>query len=102
MSRRNARSTVRISPDALLKGRYGYRRPQGSFFLWLDMAGFGGGEEAAKTLWKGCGVRVLPRAYLAQGKPDGVNPGTDYVRVALVHDAGTTGEALSRFVAILG
>ena len=88
--------------DALLKGRYGYRRPAGSFFLWLDLAAFGGGEEAAKTLWKGCGVRVLPGAYLAKAEPDGVNPGTDYIRVALVHDADTTREALSRVVATLG
>lgn len=88
--------------DAVLKGRYGYRRPPGSFFLWLNMAVFGGGEEAAKTLWKGCGVRVLPGAYLAQAGADGVNPGADYVRVALVHDADTTSEALGRVVAILG
>jgi aspartate/methionine/tyrosine aminotransferase len=88
--------------DALLAGRYGYRRPEGSFFLWLDMAAFGGGEEAATTLWKGCGVRVLPGAYLAQADPDGVNLGTDYIRVALVHDADTTSEALTRLVAILG
>ena len=88
--------------DAVLEGRYGYRRPAGSFFLWLDMAAFGGGEGAAKTLWKGCGVRVLPGAYLAQAGPDGVNPGTDYIRVALVHDADTTREALTRLVAILG
>ncbi|HEX2447311.1 MAG TPA: aminotransferase class I/II-fold pyridoxal phosphate-dependent enzyme [Methyloceanibacter sp.] len=88
--------------DELLAGRYGYRRPGGSFFLWLDMAAVGGGEEAAKTLWKGCGVRVLPGAYLAQAEPDGVNPGTDYIRVALVHGADTTREALTRIVATLG
>jgi len=88
--------------DTLLQGRYGYRRPKGSFFLWLNMAVFGGGEEAAKTLWKGCGVKVLPGTYLAQAEPDGVNPGTDYIRVALVHDPDTTSEALTRIVAILG
>ena len=88
--------------DELLKGRYGYRRPRGSFFLWLNMAVFGVGEEAAKTLWKGCGVRVLPGTYLAQAEPDGLNPGTDYIRIALVHDADTTREALMRVVAILG
>ena len=88
--------------DELLKGRCGYRRPQGGFFLWLNMAVFGGGEAAAKTLWKGCGVRVLPGTYLAQAEPDGVNPGTDYVRIALVHDADTTREALTRVVATLG
>jgi aspartate/methionine/tyrosine aminotransferase len=88
--------------DELLDGRYGYRRPQGSFFLWLKMAVFGGGEAAAKTLWKGCGVRVLPGTYLAQAGPDGVNPGIDHVRIALVHDAETTREALTRVVATLG
>jgi aspartate/methionine/tyrosine aminotransferase len=88
--------------EALLKGRYGYRLPPGSFFLWLNMAAFGGGEAAAKTLWKGCGVRVLPGAYLARTDPDGVNPGTDYIRVALVHDADATREALTRIVATLG
>jgi hypothetical protein len=45
---------------------------------------------------------VLPGAYLAQAQPDGDNPGTDYVRVALVHDAETTREALTRIVATLG
>ena len=88
--------------DAVLAGRYGYRRPKGSFFLWLNMAAFGGGEAAAKTLWKGCGVRVLPGVYLAQAEPDGVNPGTDYIRVALVHKADVTREALTRIVVTLG
>lgn len=88
--------------DELLRGRYGYRRPAGSFFLWLDMARCGGGEAAAKTLWKGCGVRVLPGTYLAQADPDGINPGTDYIRVALVHGADATREALTRIVATLG
>ena len=88
--------------DAVLKGRYGYRRPQGGFFLWLDMAAHGGGEEATKTLWKGCGVRLLPGTYLAREGASGANPGRNHVRVALVHDPKTTGEALERIVATLG
>jgi len=88
--------------DAVLRGRYGYRRPQGGFFLWLDMAAFGGGEEAVKTLWKGCGVRLLPGKYLARAGASGANPGVNHVRVALVHDSNTTGEALGRIVATLG
>lgn len=87
---------------AVLQGRYGYRRPQGGFFLWLDMAAHGGGEEAVKTLWKGCGVRLLPGKYLARTGASGVNPGVNHVRVALVHDSATTGEALGRIVATLG
>jgi N-succinyldiaminopimelate aminotransferase len=88
--------------DAALQGRHGYRRPQGGFFLWLDMAAHGGGEEAVKTLWKGCGVRLLPGKYLARTGASGVNPGVDHVRVAVVHDSGITGEALGRIVATLG
>ncbi|MGZ5861815.1 MAG: aminotransferase class I/II-fold pyridoxal phosphate-dependent enzyme [Methyloceanibacter sp.] len=88
--------------DQLLDGRYGYRRPDGSFFLWLDMAAFGCGEAAAKTLWKACGVRVLPGTYLARAGADGRNPGENHVRVALVHDVHATREALARIVATLG
>jgi N-succinyldiaminopimelate aminotransferase len=88
--------------DQLLSGRYGYRRPEGSFFLWLDMAAFGGGEAAAKTLWKACGVRVLPGTYLARAGADGRNPGEHHVRVALVHNDRATCEALARIIATLG
>jgi aspartate/methionine/tyrosine aminotransferase len=88
--------------DAVLQGHYGYRRAQGGFFLWLDIAAHGGGEEAVKTLWKGCGVRLLPGKYLARTGASGVNPGVNHVRVALVHDSATTGEALGRIVATLG
>jgi len=88
--------------DSMLKGRYGYQRPAGSFFLWLNMADFGGGEAATTTLWKGCGVKVLPGAYLTQPLPDGTNPGRDFIRVALVRDAETTREAMARIVATLG
>lgn len=86
----------------LLAGRYGYRQPEGSFFLWLDMGAHGGGEAAAKTLWKACGVKVLPGTYLARAGADGGNPGQNHVRIALVHEAGTTCEALARIVATLG
>ena len=100
-----ARSLYRAnldSADAILNGRYAYSRPAGSFFLWLNMAGFGGGEAAATTLWKGCGVKVLPGAYLAKAQSSGANPGHDFIRVALVHEADTTREALGRIVATLG
>jgi len=88
--------------DSILEGRYGYQRPAGSFFLWLNLADFGGGEAAATTLWKGCGVKVLPGAYLTNAQPDQANAGQDFIRVALVHDADTTREGLARIVATLG
>lgn len=86
--------------DEILKGRFGYRRPAGGFFLWLDMSQIGGGVEATVTLWKRCGVRVVPGAFLAQPGADGSNPGEQYVRVALVHDPATIREALNRIVSV--
>ena len=82
--------------DELLAGKFGYARPAGGFCLWLDVSQFGGGENAAVTLWKSLGVKVIPGAYLAQCGRDGTNPGTNYVRVALVADAATIREALER------
>lgn len=83
---------------AILGDRFGYKRPAGGFFLWLDMSQFGDGAQAALTLWKRFGVKVIPGAYLAQTGRDGTNPGANYVRVALVHDPETIREALERFV----
>jgi aspartate/methionine/tyrosine aminotransferase len=86
--------------DELLKGRFGYRRPAGGFFLWLDMEELGGGEQATLTIWKRCGVKIIPGVYLAHEDRHGVNPGRNFVRIALVHDAATVREALGRIVAL--
>lgn len=77
----------------------GYCEPAGGFFLWLDLAAFGGGERAAKTIWKGYGVKILPGAYLAQPNANGVNPAERYARLALVDGLDVTREALSRLAA---
>ncbi len=87
--------------DRLLGGRYGYRRPAGGFFLWLDVSNFGGAREATVTLWQRAGVKVLPGAFLAQAAHDGTNPGANYLRLALVRDAATVGKALERLVIVL-
>lgn len=84
--------------ERLLGGRFGFVRPEGGFFLWLDV---GDGEAAAKILWREAAIRVLPGAYLAGTGADGVNPGQRYIRVALVHDLQTTETALSRLGALL-
>jgi len=88
--------------DQIIGDRYGYRRPAGGFFLWLDVATLGGSEAAATRLWREAGVRVLPGRYAARDQDDGSNPGADYIRVAMVHDRETTAEALHRIVAVLG
>ena len=84
--------------DEVLGSRFGYARPDGGFFLWLDMSNLGGAEDAALTIWQAGGVRVVPGAYLAEPDRAGVNPGASYVRVALVEDAATVQEALERLV----
>jgi aspartate/methionine/tyrosine aminotransferase len=60
----------------------------------------GGGVDATLTLWKRCGVRVVPGAYLSQPNREGVNPGERYVRVALVHSPALIREALERVVSL--
>ena len=87
--------------DQILGGRFGYRRPPGGFFLWLDMTEAGGGEAAAVRLWREAGLRVLPGGYLTTETADGRNPGAAYLRVALVADIETTAEALRRIVGTL-
>jgi len=88
--------------DQIIGGRYGYRRPAGGFFLWLDVAALGGSEAVTTELWREAGVRVLPGRYAARDQDDGSNPGDGYIRVAMVHDRETTAEALHRIVAVLG
>lgn len=78
-----------------------YYSPAGGFFLWLNLSNLGGGETAAKRIWKGCGVRILPGAYLAQPDARGDNPATDYARLALVDPLEVTREALDRLASIV-
>ena len=82
--------------DAALGGHTGYRRPAGGFFLWLDLGPDGDGEAAARKLWREAGIRVLPGAYLTRPDADGINRGSRYVRIALVHDEPILAEALPR------
>ena len=66
--------------DQILGDLPSYTSPEAGFFLWLKVPD---GEAAALTLWKETGVRVLPGAYLAR-EVDGMNPGENYIRVAMV------------------
>lgn len=84
----------------LTGGRFGYYRPAGGFFLWLDMSKLGGGGNAAVTLWQQAGVKVIPGGFLAQTGSSGTNPGDAYVRVALVQEPAVIEEALLRMVAL--
>ncbi|NWG46947.1 MAG: aminotransferase class I/II-fold pyridoxal phosphate-dependent enzyme [Alphaproteobacteria bacterium] len=83
--------------ERILGNRFGFRRPAGGFFLWLNV---GDGEKVSLTLWDEARVKVLPGAYLAT-EVDGVNPGAPFIRVALVDALERTAEGLSRIAATL-
>ncbi|MGH7094539.1 MAG: aminotransferase class I/II-fold pyridoxal phosphate-dependent enzyme, partial [Stellaceae bacterium] len=84
--------------EAALGGRYGFYRPDGGFFLWLDV---GDGEAAALRLWREAAIRVLPGGYTARAGQSGVNPGSQYIRLAVVHDAATLEDAFARIRRVL-
>ena len=84
--------------ESILGNRFGFFRPPGGFFLWLDV---GDGEAAACDLWTKAAVKVLPGAYLAADDADGRNPAQPFIRIALVNDIATTREALSRLADVL-
>lgn len=88
--------------DQILGNRYGYRRPDGGFCVWLDTSPLGSDEAVTLKLWKEAGVRVVPGSYLARLQPDGFNPGAGFIRLALVQNGEVTAEALHRLVATLG
>lgn len=70
--------------------------PDAGFFLWLPVPeAFGDGEAATLRLWEQAGVKVLPGAYLARDTAAG-NPGTSYIRVALVASLDDTIAGLTR------
>ena len=77
---------------------FGEVRPQGGFFLWLDV---GDGERAALELWRQAAIKVLPGGYMARAESDGQNPGARYIRVALVLEPDEMAAALRRMAPVL-
>ena len=74
-----------------------FYRPEGGFFLWLDISDhIDDGVAAAKILWRKAGIRVLPGAYLAQA-----DAGQNYIRIALVANIHDIEIALQRMADIL-
>ncbi|MFQ5785257.1 MAG: aminotransferase class I/II-fold pyridoxal phosphate-dependent enzyme [Alphaproteobacteria bacterium] len=91
---RNVDAAARI-----LGNRFGFYRPDGGMFLWLDV---GDGVTAARRLWSEAGVKVMPGAFMTRDIPGSETVGAPYIRVALVHDFATTGEGLARLSETLG
>jgi N-succinyldiaminopimelate aminotransferase len=98
------RARYRAKVDAaerVLGGRFGFKRPEGGFFLWLEV---GDGETACLRLWRRAGIRVLPGGYLGAGPPGpagAASPGASRIRVALVDEPSLLEPALRRLAAAL-
>jgi|TARA_R110002073_G_scaffold123785_3_gene267586 aspartate/methionine/tyrosine aminotransferase len=86
--------------ERIIGNRYGFYRPAGGFFLWLDV---GDGVAVAKQLWADAGLKVLPGSYLARDDAAlaDKNPGARFIRLALVQDEKTVEEALTRLTNVL-
>ncbi len=76
--------------------------PDAAFYLWLRVGGTSGESDTAFTrrLLEQQNVSVLPGSYLAR-EANGVNPGTGFVRIALVAGTEECTEAAQRIAAAL-
>jgi N-succinyldiaminopimelate aminotransferase len=72
-------------------------RPDAGFYLWASVAKFApiGDTEFALRLQRQYNVTVLPGSFLARENA-GINPGTNYVRIALVASLAECLEAAQR------
>ena len=74
---------------------------QAGFFLWLKV---GNGEKFTYSLWKKYGIRCLPGSYLTHQTKNCLpsdNPGSDFIRVALVHPIEKTALGLAKIAKAL-
>ncbi len=84
--------------EAILDGRFGWTKPDGGFFLWLEV---GDDEATALRLWREAGIRTLPGSYMVADAGLRPNPAAGFLRAALVHDEATVVPTLERLVAVL-
>jgi N-succinyldiaminopimelate aminotransferase len=75
-----------------------FEMPDAAFYWWLPIPEkFGRDDEAfTRLLFEKTGVTVIPGSYLSRTAADGTNPGTAFVRIALVSEGKECAEAVSR------
>ena len=71
----------------------GTKIPQATFYVWLEVQN---AVEFTKKLYKEYNVKVLPGEYLGREDSHGNNPGTGFIRIALVEPEKKTREVLDR------
>lgn len=67
--------------------------PEATFYIWLKVPN---SLEFTKELYLKYNVKVLPGEYLAREDANGINPGKNFIRIALVEDEKKTRSALLR------
>jgi N-succinyldiaminopimelate aminotransferase len=74
------------------------RLPDAAFYLWANVERTGLKDtEFARRLYADYNVTVLPGSYLARSA-HGTNPGSNFVRMALVADVSECVEGAKRIV----
>ena len=76
----------------ILDGCLDVAQPEASFYLWPRV---GEGEQFARELFRQQNITVLPGSFLAR-EAAGINPGSEYVRMALVATLEECVEAAQR------
>lgn len=71
----------------------GIEVPKATFYIWLKVPS---PLEFTKRLYRDYNVKVLPGEYLAREDKNGVNPGKEFIRIALVEEQERTRSALLR------
>lgn len=74
--------------------------PDASFYLWANVAKHTRYDDVSftKALYEQYNVTVLPGSFLARTAQNGINPGTNYIRMALVAQSDLCLEAATRIV----
>jgi N-succinyldiaminopimelate aminotransferase len=91
--RKYAEKFARVTP--LLRSALRVERPEAGFYLWAPTPI--ADTEFARRLYAEQHVTVLPGSFLARDS-GGINPGANYVRMALVAEIGECLEAARRIV----
>ena len=77
----------------LAKEILGVEIPSATFYIWLKVSN---PIEFTTQLFSKYNVKVLPGEFLAREDAKGINPGKEFVRIALVEDESKTKSALER------
>ena len=87
----------------LINRLFPFDPPPAGFFAWLDLSSCRlDGEAAAIKLWSEEAVKVLPGRFLSRDTASGRNSGAAFIRIAMVHNAEVTKNAVGRIVRCLG